>query len=370
MVYGISIVMLIASHIKRRHAKILEDKQIDKYLQDFQIIKEKQDREKYRQMKRRITAKLHFQRAMKRRTYKTIQKSCLPAIVVGVPSRSHERLDSAVGSAEDSSRLGDDKKFLRVSSFRSSMRRSQNGHEQIRHSRSMSLRALIKRSTSLRSSFRGGSAVLRKTSAHSMGCPTRKISNVSCNNNAPSNSTKSINSRSSTGSKCSIASSTHHNHRCSSTSSVMKPSLQDSPATPETATTSAGQTPDRPLPPSTLTIPNILEVDCHLDSDQGIVVTPLVHVSPPHMDDDVFTTKEIPRFLSDNNSDTDISLGDVARRLSDLSNDVFSCTTHLNVSGRASCNSTQSAGSVRDWYTSDHDSATSCEEPLINVTCL
>ena len=33
LVYGMSIVALIASHIKRRHAKVLEDKQIDKYLQ-------------------------------------------------------------------------------------------------------------------------------------------------------------------------------------------------------------------------------------------------------------------------------------------------------------------------------------------------
>ena len=35
LVYALSIVMLIASHINRRHDKIIEDKQINKYLMDF-----------------------------------------------------------------------------------------------------------------------------------------------------------------------------------------------------------------------------------------------------------------------------------------------------------------------------------------------
>jgi len=36
LVYGFSIVLLIASHIKRKNAKALEDRQINKYLQEFQ----------------------------------------------------------------------------------------------------------------------------------------------------------------------------------------------------------------------------------------------------------------------------------------------------------------------------------------------
>ena len=47
LVYGMSIVMLIASHIKRRQQKLVEDKQINKYLQDFQIVKERHARDSY-----------------------------------------------------------------------------------------------------------------------------------------------------------------------------------------------------------------------------------------------------------------------------------------------------------------------------------
>jgi len=37
LVYGMSIVLLIASHINRKHSKELEDRQINKYLQEFQV---------------------------------------------------------------------------------------------------------------------------------------------------------------------------------------------------------------------------------------------------------------------------------------------------------------------------------------------
>ena len=37
LVYGMSIVMLIASGIKRKHSKILEDRQINNYLKEFQV---------------------------------------------------------------------------------------------------------------------------------------------------------------------------------------------------------------------------------------------------------------------------------------------------------------------------------------------
>jgi len=37
LVYGMSIVLLIASHINRKHAKAQEDHQINKYLQEFQV---------------------------------------------------------------------------------------------------------------------------------------------------------------------------------------------------------------------------------------------------------------------------------------------------------------------------------------------
>ncbi|CAD5111882.1 DgyrCDS1145 [Dimorphilus gyrociliatus] len=54
LVYGLSIVMLIASHIKRRHDKAMEDRQIEKYIQAVPNLKEKSARDTYRNLKRSI----------------------------------------------------------------------------------------------------------------------------------------------------------------------------------------------------------------------------------------------------------------------------------------------------------------------------
>jgi len=37
LVYGMSIVLLIATHLRRKNAKLLEDRQVGKFLQDFQV---------------------------------------------------------------------------------------------------------------------------------------------------------------------------------------------------------------------------------------------------------------------------------------------------------------------------------------------
>lgn len=37
LVYSMSVVALLASHIKRKHVKILEDREIHKYLREFQV---------------------------------------------------------------------------------------------------------------------------------------------------------------------------------------------------------------------------------------------------------------------------------------------------------------------------------------------
>lgn len=84
LVYGMSIVMLIASHIKRRHEKVLEDKQIDKYLQDFQIVKERHDRDTYKNLKKTIMAKINWDRHHKD-TYKNLQQSIIPVLAIGMP---------------------------------------------------------------------------------------------------------------------------------------------------------------------------------------------------------------------------------------------------------------------------------------------
>lgn len=39
LVYSISIVALIMSRVKRKHMKLLEDREIDKYLREFQVRK-------------------------------------------------------------------------------------------------------------------------------------------------------------------------------------------------------------------------------------------------------------------------------------------------------------------------------------------
>ncbi len=86
LVYGMSIVMLIASHIKSRHDKIVEDKQIDKYLQDFQIVRERHDRDTYRSLKKSIMKKINWEKG-KKETFTTLQNTILPLLAVGIPRR-------------------------------------------------------------------------------------------------------------------------------------------------------------------------------------------------------------------------------------------------------------------------------------------
>ncbi len=84
LVYGMSIVMLIASHIKRRQEKLQEDKQINKYLQDFQIVKERHARDSYKNLKRTIMTKINWDRH-KKPTYHTLQRSLIPLLAIGMP---------------------------------------------------------------------------------------------------------------------------------------------------------------------------------------------------------------------------------------------------------------------------------------------
>ena len=63
LVYSMSVVMLIASRIRRRRAKMAVDHQIDKYLREFQIVKEKSSRDSYRNLKRAVIAKLSRDKA-------------------------------------------------------------------------------------------------------------------------------------------------------------------------------------------------------------------------------------------------------------------------------------------------------------------
>ncbi len=103
LVYGMSIVMLIASHIKRRVDKVVEDKQIDKYLQDFQIVKERHARDSYRNLKRAIVKKINWEKQQKKPTYHNLQRSIVPLIAIGIPGGGPENLTDAESQSVSSS---------------------------------------------------------------------------------------------------------------------------------------------------------------------------------------------------------------------------------------------------------------------------
>ncbi len=85
LVYAMSIVALIASHIKKKQKKLTEDKQIDKYVDDFQIVKEKQARDSYRNLKKSIMTRINWDKQKRKPTHKTIHKSIFPVLAIGLP---------------------------------------------------------------------------------------------------------------------------------------------------------------------------------------------------------------------------------------------------------------------------------------------
>lgn len=114
IVYGMSIVMLIASRINRKHQKLLEDRQIDKYLKEFQVVKERSSRDSYRNLKKAIVAKLYrggsggggADRSSNSSAcpggksggiYRCISKSVLPLSTLAFPSA----LSAASGGGDD-----------------------------------------------------------------------------------------------------------------------------------------------------------------------------------------------------------------------------------------------------------------------------
>ncbi len=91
LVYGMSIVLLIASHIKKRTDKREQDKQISRYIDDFQIVRERHARDSYKNLKRSIIAKINWDKNTRSKdmTYSTIQKSLMPIIAIGMPGMGH-----------------------------------------------------------------------------------------------------------------------------------------------------------------------------------------------------------------------------------------------------------------------------------------
>ena len=87
LVYGMSIVMLIASHINRKHSKLEDDRQILKYLQEFQVVKEKSSQESYKDLKKKIKEQIHWDRDHKY-LQKNLSHAVLPMIAVTMPRLS------------------------------------------------------------------------------------------------------------------------------------------------------------------------------------------------------------------------------------------------------------------------------------------
>ncbi|ELT96814.1 hypothetical protein CAPTEDRAFT_205146 [Capitella teleta] len=87
MVYGFSIVMLIASHIKRKHHKLAEDRQINKYLQEFLVVQEKSSRDSYRHLKKSIIQKLNREKST---TCKQLSKATFPIMAIALPNRNSQ----------------------------------------------------------------------------------------------------------------------------------------------------------------------------------------------------------------------------------------------------------------------------------------
>ena len=89
LVYGMSIVMLIASHINRKHTKLVEDRQIHKYLQEFQIVKERSSQEAYKDLKRKIKEQIKWEKEHKgKQLSKSLSHAIMPMIAVTLPAES------------------------------------------------------------------------------------------------------------------------------------------------------------------------------------------------------------------------------------------------------------------------------------------
>ena len=98
LVYGMSIVALIASHIKRKHAKLVEDRQIHKYLQEFQIVQEKSSRDSYKSLKRNIITRLNKER---KRTHTNLSQAIIPVVAVGMPTLGKQSQENVSDYDED-----------------------------------------------------------------------------------------------------------------------------------------------------------------------------------------------------------------------------------------------------------------------------
>ena len=113
LIYALSIVMLIASRVRRKHAKILEDRQIHKYLQEFQTVREKSHRDTYRNLKRMVIARLGPSRVPKT-AYCNLSQAIMPAMAFAMPSSTEVQrmaVSSVDGGSQRSSLALDDSTF-------------------------------------------------------------------------------------------------------------------------------------------------------------------------------------------------------------------------------------------------------------------
>ena len=113
MFYALSAVMLIVLRARKNRAKLLEDKEIHKYLQEFQTVKERSRQDSYRHLKRSVIARLGLARLPKT-SATTLGQALVPAVALALPScnlrhlRGSPFFDRSLTASQRSSLVPDD----------------------------------------------------------------------------------------------------------------------------------------------------------------------------------------------------------------------------------------------------------------------
>lgn len=74
--------------LQRKHGKVIEDKQINKYLREFQTVKDADSRESYKNLKKKIKEQIDWEKPHQSKAQNTLQQNLshalLPMIAFGV----------------------------------------------------------------------------------------------------------------------------------------------------------------------------------------------------------------------------------------------------------------------------------------------
>ncbi len=76
LVYSMGFILLMLSYVRKRKRKIDEDKEIAKYIDAFQIVREKDARETYRDLKKAVMAKINWEKTKKQVLRSSLHQVC------------------------------------------------------------------------------------------------------------------------------------------------------------------------------------------------------------------------------------------------------------------------------------------------------